>query len=70
MPSWTHERAKLAAHKRHHPDSDLTEIRRDLKAAHLASYIKRVCDAAPPLTPEQRDRLALLLRGGVVDDVA
>lgn len=27
-------------------------------------YIKKLVDAAPPLTPEQRDRLALLLRGG------
>jgi hypothetical protein len=27
------------------------------------SYVQRVVDAAPRLTPEQRDRLALLLRG-------
>jgi hypothetical protein len=28
----------------------------------LAEYIKRVVDSAPPLTAEQRDKLALLLR--------
>jgi hypothetical protein len=28
----------------------------------LADYIKRVTDDAPPLTADQRDRLALLLR--------
>jgi len=39
-----------------------TETARDLAAAKLADYIARVVDAAPPLTPEQRDRLALLLR--------
>lgn len=30
----------------------------------LAEYIKRAVAAWPPLTNEQRDRLALLLRGG------
>lgn len=27
-----------------------------------ADYIKKLVDSAPPLTPEQRDRLAVLLR--------
>ena len=44
------------------------ETARDLAAAKLADYIARVVDAAPPLTPAQRDKLALLLRGG--DQVA
>ena len=30
----------------------------------IQDYISRVVDAAPPLTAEQRDRLALLLNGG------
>jgi hypothetical protein len=51
-----------AAQRWHRPDAD--DIARDLAAARLAEYIKRTVDAAPPLTPEQRDRLALLLRGG------
>jgi hypothetical protein len=29
----------------------------------LEDYIRQVVDAAPPLTAEQRDKLALLLRG-------
>jgi hypothetical protein len=41
-------------------DSD----RRDLAAQRLADYIKATVDAAGPLTPEQHDRLAMLLRGG------
>ncbi len=32
------------------------------RANDVGSYVQRVVDAAPPLTPEQRDRLALLLR--------
>ncbi len=30
-----------------------------------AQHISRVVDSAPPLTPAQRDRLAVLLRGAV-----
>lgn len=40
------------------------ETSRALAAAKLAAYIERVVDQAPPLTDEQIDRLALLLRGG------
>lgn len=58
------ERARLAANVRHHPEADHTELRRELKTVTLAEHIKRVVDAAPPLTSEQRDRLAVLLRGG------
>jgi hypothetical protein len=32
----------------------------------LEDHIRRVVEAAPPLTAEQRDRLALLLRGSRV----
>ncbi len=30
-----------------------------------AQHVRRVVDSAPPLTPAQRDRLAVLLRGAV-----
>ncbi|XVQ83163.1 hypothetical protein ACQP2K_30615 [Microbispora siamensis] len=38
--------------------------RADLKALKAEAYIKQLVDEAPPLSQEQRDRLALLLRGG------
>lgn len=41
----------------------LALARRDLAAERLACYIGRVLADAPPLTIEQRDRLACLLRG-------
>jgi len=57
---------RLRVTRRHHgldhPDTRAAE--RDLAAAKLAAHIARVVDAAPPLTPEQRDRLAALLRPG------
>jgi len=64
--SWTQERARVASLSRSRTpdDPDLVNARRNLKAERLADYIARVVDAAPPLTPAQRDRLALLLRPG------
>lgn len=38
--------------------------------AELAEHIKKVADAAPPLTQEQRARLAALLQGGGGSNVA
>jgi type II secretory pathway predicted ATPase ExeA len=61
-------RGRLAAHRRHHPD-DLateTELRRQLKASRLEEYVQRTLATLPPLTADQRDRIALLLR----DDAA
>ena len=45
-------------------DADAIVHRRDQAAQRLADYIKATVDACPPLSPDQRDRLALLLRGG------
>ncbi len=63
--------AKAAAAKRWN-NSERDEITRDYRTAKLAEYIKRTVDAAPPLTAEQRDRLAALLRpmGGGPRDAA
>lgn len=55
---------KLAAESRHRPNEDHTELRRAFVAAKLEEYIAKVVAEAPPLTAEQRDRLALLLRAG------
>jgi hypothetical protein len=33
------------------------------KETPLEAHIRELVDAAPPLTPDQRDRLAILLRG-------
>ncbi len=43
---------------------DVQTARRDLAAARIAAYVERVLADAPPLDPEQKARLALLLRGG------
>lgn len=56
-------RARVAAAKRHHPNDQKTaELTAQFKADRLARHIRRIVDSAPPLSPEQRDRLALLLR--------
>lgn len=63
--SWTKERARHNALRRYRPVDDpaVLDARRDLKAARAEEYIRRLVDDAPPLSAEQRDRLALLLRG-------
>ena len=53
--------SRIAAIERHHPNTDTGELRRDMRAAKLAEHIRRVVDAAPPLTDDQRARLAVLL---------
>lgn len=59
------KRARLAARTRHHPNAPETiELARDFKAERLVEYVQRVVDSAPPLSQTQRDKLALLLRGG------
>lgn len=61
--TWTSERARHAAlsRRRSPDDPDVLDARRDLRAARLEDYIRRVVDQAPPLTDAQRARLAELL---------
>lgn len=53
-------RNRLAAASRHHPEL-IEQRRRELNEAKIADYIERVLAEAPPLTPDQRARLAELL---------
>ncbi len=66
FPTWEHERAVLARRTRTHGTSHpaVDEARRDFRAARLAEHVAKVVAQAPPLTPAQRDRIAVLLRGG------
>jgi len=57
-------RARLAANKRHHPDADHSPAERDLCAEKLAEHVKKVVAQAPPLSDEQIERIALLMRAG------
>lgn len=65
-PAVAHHRAKIAAKSRvlEPNDPELLAAKRDLAAEKLAEHTRRVVDAAPPLTPAQRDRIASILRGG------
>lgn len=60
------ERARVAALTRHHPNKPeaVDAARRDLAAANLEQYVRRIVEHAPPLTPQQRDRIAVALRSG------
>ena len=62
--SWTSQRAKVASLSRSRSanDPELIEARQNLKALKLEEYVRNVVDNAPPLRPEQADKIAALLR--------
>jgi hypothetical protein len=66
-PEDRRRRARGAALTRHHPDQ--VEPRRELKADAAERYIRELVDTFPPLTPEQKSRLAVLLLVPGGDDV-
>lgn len=52
-----------ALHRHHGPDDPrLADARRDLRAAELEEHVRRIVAEAPPLTDDQRSRIAALLR--------
>lgn len=52
----------LAAHSQHDERYDPGRHPEDDRKTSLDAYIARLVDAAPPLSSQQRDTLALLLR--------
>ena len=61
-PEVAHARARVAALSllRNHPE-ELAEARARLAALVRENRIRKLVQAAPPLTPEQRGRIAALL---------
>ena len=59
-------RARVAALKRHHPHSELTKaLAAEYAAESLARHIAKVVAEAPPLSKEQKSRLARLLHRAI-----
>lgn len=63
-PVVQHHAGRIAAltRSRTADDAELIDARRNLAEAKIATYVQSVLDSAPPLTDEQRTRLAELLR--------
>jgi len=63
VPTMYAARARLNALQRHRGPDDpaTTAARLDLREAKLAEHIQNIVDQAPPLSSEQRARLAVLL---------
>jgi hypothetical protein len=61
-----HHRARVAALSRDRDDGDpeLVDARRSLRAELLAEHVAEAVSQAPPLSAEQLDRVAALLRAG------
>lgn len=56
-------KAKVLAAHRWGTEEDQADARRDLAMAKIEAYAAKVVAEAPPLTDEQRERLAGLLNG-------
>ena len=63
IPSVATARGRLAVSTRWHPKENHSDLRRELAAAKLADYVARVVAEAPPLTEDQKHRIASLLGG-------
>ena len=63
--SWTTERARVASLTRSRPqdDPDLVTARANLKAELFADHVRKLVDAAPPLTAAQRDTIMAAFAG-------
>lgn len=59
----TQTRSRLGVAARKGDPSGIEQARREHAAAKIAAYVEKTVAEAPPLTDEQRDRLATLLRG-------
>ena len=59
-----HRKARVASltRSRTPDDPEFVAAKRDLAEANIADYLEKVLAAAPPLTDEQRSRLAELLK--------
>jgi len=72
-PTVAHHRARKAGlircvnnGERQPDDPEFIDATRELAAAQIANYIRKITAAAPPLSDEQRHQIAALLRVGSV----
>jgi hypothetical protein len=63
---WKQKQGQLARLRRDTTPDDprLTELRQEMRALRLADHVEKVISEFPPLTREQIDRVAAILRGG------
>lgn len=71
MATWDSDRGRIAAltravrnGERPADDQELLEARRNFKAKRLAEHVEKKLAEWPPLTPEQLDHIAAILRTG------
>jgi hypothetical protein len=61
--------ARAARARGEQPDDNvIAEVRTNLAAATYIDHVRKLVDNAPPLSAQQRERLAVLLRPCVGDD--
>lgn len=63
--SWTSTRSRIGNTLKQDPNADVSELRAKMRSEWVEDRIAQLIAEAPPLTQEQRDRLAALLRSTV-----
>jgi len=66
--AWTRTRSQIAVTLRDDPAADVTSLRLRLRAERLADHVCRALAETPPLTAEQRNEIADLLRSSIEGD--
>lgn len=61
---WTQTPNVIPLDKKRSPNPDFWALQLQLRAQRLADYVSRMVAQAPPLTPDQRDRIVALLSAG------
>lgn len=71
-PAVAHSRGRVAALSRSRPanDPELLAAKSELAAANLEAYVRRIVEAAPPLTADQREAILAAFAGFKVRDAA
>lgn len=60
-----HTRSRLGVAARRGNSDEITDAKRDHAAARIEQFVEKTVAAAPPLSPDQTDRIVTILRGGV-----
>lgn len=64
--SWRHHRARVARAERYGDREAADAARQDLKFVRAEDYARELVSTWPPLTSEQRERIAAILRPSTV----
>jgi hypothetical protein len=64
LAAWRGYQGKVSIRRRWRPEEDTTDLQRRFVCAKIAHFVEETLADAPPLNPEQIERLVGLIRAG------